>query len=175
MKRLQIFLLMFSVLVSCVDDFPEYYWGTVSALKNGEPWNGQIFAGLYEPYGFFIHVDVFNDQGIHRELFIISKIPAEEQRNRIDTIRERVDTVLTAASYGTSDGDVQGDLFIVLEGEFENYVTVTSYSEITGEVRGEFAVSFIFGERGGHRSDPSAPDTIRFTKGEFHTLIREPL
>ena len=176
MKKIIISFTLIFWLVSCEDEFPNYYWGEASALKNGQPWYGRIYA-LPNPqfgYGFDILIDVFNDWEFHREGLSFFKIPYSVHHNLIDTINARIDTLLIAAFYATSiGGDALGDVFKVYNGESKNYITVTAYNEITGEVRGQFAVAFIFVERGSTRSDPSAPDTIRFTKGQFHTIIRE--
>lgn len=179
MKRLLILSILIPVLYSCKEEqslIPDIYWGEVSAIKNGQPWSGLIYARPNEPYGFYIRIEVFNEQEFHREALTIFKIPNELKKNRIDTVQAEIDTLLTGASYATlvDDGDVLGDLFKVYEGEMENYITITSYNEETGEVRGNFEVAFVFGEGVvGTKSDPTAPDTIRFTNGQFHTKIRE--
>ena len=178
MKNLVLLLAVLVSFQSCKDDpsfIPDIYWGEVSALKNGQPWKGLIYAQPNKPYGFFVRIDVFKNQEFHREALTIFKIPYDIQKNTIDTIRFEIDTALTGASYATlvDDGDVLGDGFKVYEGETENYITVTSYNEETGEVGGEFEVTFVFSEPGGNRSDPSAPDTIRFTNGQFHTKVKE--
>lgn len=175
MKNLNfIIMILFIGLPSCkketLSTIPDIYWGEVSATKNGESWTGKVYAGRIriESYGFFVTVDVYNGQEFMRERLILSKIPYLEQANTIHL----VDTVLTDASYGTlvDDGDVVGDIYKVIEGESDNFVTITSYNEETKEVKGNFQVTFVFDETD-TKSDPTAPDTIRFTSGEFHTKI----
>lgn len=179
MKNLLILLTVLTAFQSCQEEpslIPDIYWGEASAIKNGEPWNGLIYAQPDEPYGygFSISINAFNKQQILRENLHFYKIPYIVKKNKIDTIELRIDTVLTGASYNTilDDGDVLGDIFDVYNGASENYIRVTSYDENSGEVRGEFAVTFVFDETD-NRSDPTAPDTIRFTNGQFHTKIRE--
>lgn len=179
MKYFMIFLIPLTILQSCKEDpsiIPDIYWGEASAIKNGEPWSGRIYAQPNEPYGygFDISIDVFNNQEFLREVLHIAKIPYNMSKTKIDTLDIRVDVTLTAASYSSlvDDGDVLGDLFKVYEGEEENYIIITEYNEETGEIRGEFEVAFVFDEGPlGTRSDPTVPDTIRFTNGTFHTKI----
>lgn len=180
MKNLSfIVIILFIGLPSCkkenVSTISDIYWGEVSATKNGEPWTGKIFARLSNTR-FNVIVDVYNEQKFLREVFRIFKIPIQEQWNKIDSIKPNVDTALTRASYATlvDDGDVVGDIFNVLDGESENFVTITSYNEETNEVKGNFQVTFVFDETD-NKSDPTARDTIRFTNGEFHTKVMSEL
>ena len=181
MKNLLISLIFVMTLQSCREEpslIPDIYWGEASATKNGQPWSGLIYAQPNEPYGYWfdISIRVFNTQEFLRESLFFFKIPYAIQNNQIDTIEARVDTTRTGAFYATlvDDGDVVGDIFDVYNGESENYISVTSYDKSSGEVRGEFAVTFVF-DVTDNRSDPTAPDTIRFTNGQFHTKIRENL
>ena len=181
MKNLLLLSILAFSIQSCEEEqsiIPDVYWGEVSATKNGQPWSGLIYAQPNEPYGygFSISIDVYNKQEFLRESLHIAKIPYEFGRNRIDTLGIRVDTLLTAASYATlvNDGDILGDLFKVYEGETESFISITSYNEKTGEVSGDFEVIFVFGEGVvGTKSDPTAPDTVRFANGKFRTKIRE--
>ena len=176
--RILIILLAFMSLQSCKKDqsaIPNIYWGEVTAIKNGEVWTGKIYAQSNEPFdGFTIRVDVYDKWEFQREALFLAKIPYKEQRNLIDTIKASVDTTLTGASYATlvDDGDVLGDIFKVYGEKTDNHVTITSYNERTKEVKGEFQVTLIF-DKLDSRSDPSAPDTIRFTNGKFHTKIKD--
>ena len=155
---------------------PDIYWGEVTALKNGEPWNGKIRAApnAIFGYGFDIRIDVYNGYDIQIESFKITKIPYLERYYIIDTIKSNVDSVLTGASYGTLlGGDVIGNLYNVFPGDINNFITVTSYNETTREVEGAFEVMFVKRPIQGYIGDPSSPDTLRFTNGIFHTKVNE--
>lgn len=162
-------------LQSCqkeTSDFTDLYWGEASALRNGQPWRGLIYARPHSPYGFYIRMDVYNAQGFQREALTIFKIPATVQHNQIDTIRADADTTLTGATYSTQvdDGDVLGDLFKVYH-HGGNYVNVSSFNKATGEVSGEFAVTLVFAGPPDTRSDPAITDTVHFTGGQFRAKV----
>lgn len=153
---------------------PDIYWGEVTALKNGESWNGKIRAtpnALYG-YGFDIRVDVYNEYDIKIEYFNIARIPYLERYYIIDTIKSYVDTVLTGATYLTLNGDVIYNSYDVFPGDIDNFINVTSYNETTREVEGAFEVMFVKIQRP-PGNIPSSPDTLRFTNGIFHTKVNE--
>jgi len=52
----------------------------------------------------------------------------------------------------------------------DNFLEITDYDSISGEIEGIFQLTFVRDpEYLDYNPDPSAPDTIRFTDGWFHT------
>ncbi len=149
---------------------PAIYWGEITALKNGEPWRGEIRANpnKLEGDGFDISVDVYDDKSIRIEFLSIVRIPLLEQYTIVDTLLfpEGIMGKSTSAGYGLSHDDAQIAFYYVLEEDgITNYINVTSYNEATGEVKGEFEISYL------QTRAQSVPDTVRFTEGLFHTRI----
>jgi len=168
-------LLLFLFGGACKEEsrvIPDIYWGEITALKNGVPWQGEIRANLnkLEGDGFNISVGVYNENAIKIEFLSIVKIPLQQGYNIVDTLLFPEDTVIrsTSASYGLSHGDAQLAFYYVLEEDgFVNYINVTSYNETTREVKGEFEIAYL------ETRAESIPDTVRFTNGKFYTRINE--
>lgn len=152
---------------------PELYWGSVSAIKNGVAWEAEIYAGENKPYnqGIDIIVDKFNIKRFRRERVGLFKIPKVIGIYPLVQTDVRIIDSLTGASYHTlqDDGDAGGDSYYLFKNDqFENLVELT---EIKGkEIKGTFQVSFIKDLRYG-AADPSAPDTVVFKEGRFHTRL----
>jgi hypothetical protein len=173
MKYILILGLMICSSCQKNDEKPELYWGSVSAIKNGIAWEAEIYAVENKPYnqGFDIIIDKLNNRGFHREGLYFFKIPLKAGGYSLSITGVRILDDLTGASYGTylDDGDVVGDSFNLFEhDDMENRIEIT---EIRGkEIKGTFQVSFVKDLRYGE-ADPSAPDTIVFKYGKFHTRI----
>jgi hypothetical protein len=174
MKYIFVLIAVFATLAcSKKDNAPRWHWGTVTAEKNGALWEGEIYAGQNRPYGqgIDIMIDRFNDRGFNRERIYLFKIPQMQRRYPLVNTDAREIDSLVGAVYHTSldDGDVAGDSYVLLSGDStENYVEIT---EIKGkELYGRFQMSFIKGLSFGEQ-DPSAPDTVIFKNGIFHTRL----
>lgn len=152
---------------------PELYWGSVSAIKNGVAWEAEIYAGENRPYnqGIDIGIEKFNSKRLRREGLYFFKIPLNTGVYPLSETDVRIIDSLTGAFYNTllDDGDVAGDAYYLFSGEhIENQIEIT---EIKGkEIKGTFQVSFLKDLRYG-AADPSAPDTVVFKNGKFHTRI----
>ncbi|MCB0395060.1 MAG: hypothetical protein KDD36_00310 [Flavobacteriales bacterium] len=153
------------------------YEGEATAVKNGQPWRALIEGIPSKPfgYGFDLNIDVYNEYQFLRESLYIFRIPYKNQWNMIDTIDAHTDSVITGAFYATlqEDGDVIDNVYHVIPMiGFDNFIKVTHYDEITGEVRGEFQLIMVI-DPDDPKHYPNAVDTIRFEHGKFNTVIRK--
>ncbi len=87
MKNLLMLLTVLTAFQSCQEEpsvIPDIYRGEATATKNDQPWSGLIYAHPYESphelYGFYIHIDVYNERELLREVLIIFKIPYNVQK-----------------------------------------------------------------------------------------------
>jgi len=166
-------------LQSCKEEesyIPDIYWGEANALKNGESWTGLVYAQTDNPEEFVLNIDVYHKKEFRKESFVIFNIPYKVQKNKIDTVRIGAFNSATGGYYDYSISYIENCFTenrfkMVNEVNSENYVTITSYNEDTKEVWGEFQASLIVDNT--FRKWPSAPDSIRFMKGKFHTMIKE--
>lgn len=153
---------------------PDVYWGEVTAEKNGEEWEANIYGVIDKPYkqGIDIIIRRHNEKGFLREDLFFFKIPDKLGKYPIEITDVRTIDNLTGANYGTSldDGDVAGDFFELMTGQSDNFIEIDKKEG--KEIWGNFQVSFIKDLKYGE-SDPSAPDTIVFKSGKFHTKIEE--
>ena len=168
---------------------PSPFWGTVSVVLNGQAWIppgwGVQIAGsktlwinsLNEPpcnpdvVNFEIHKQ--NPDGYLREQIAVGKIPPIIGTYPVEVMRNCNVSTAVGANYSLlgADGDVLMDSYKVLESE-NNFVEVTSYHASTGEIKGNFNITFVFNTGFDRRKDvQSIPDTVRFTNGQFHTRI----
>ena len=152
---------------------PHCIGGRYRQLKNGDFWDAEIYAGNNKPYsqGIDILVEKFNNKGFKREEIYMYKIPMEMGRFNLDRTDVREVDTLVGSKYFTlqDDGDVGGDsYFLLLNDSIPDFIEIT---EIDGkEILGNFQMSFVKDLRYGE-ADPTAPDTIVFLDGKFHTRL----
>jgi hypothetical protein len=175
MKKILILYVFLAFSCQKDDSSPYFnkYWGQVQATKNGQEWKGKVYALYNEPYnqGLDIIVSKVDAKGDERESLSFYKIPVKIGIYPISMTEVRDIDSLTGAFYTTflAVGDVLGDVFHpLLTDEVTDYVEI---SEIRGlEIFGKFQVSLVK-IPGTGEVDPSAPDTIVFNNGIFHTRI----
>jgi len=163
---------------SCDKEEPrwqKYHWGEATASKNGIAWKGEprcVIDTRY-PQGIDIIIDVYNEKNFHREDLLFFKIKNEIGNYSITPSNLYAYDSIPGASYGTSidDGDVAGDSYDLIEGIVENKLTIDKKKG--DEIWGTFQVALIK-DKTFPPQDPSAPDTVVFTNGKFHTkLLKE--
>ena len=173
------FLALFLILVtwlSCNKDDPwsDIYWGEASVLSNGELQEARIRASpsARNNLGIAIQIHFFNEQNIQRGGLNLFKIPYELGSYMLSKTQTVDMDSLSGASFATrvADGDVIGDFYDLLEGEIENEVTIDRIED--EEIWGTFQVAFVKDTTYGE-GDPTAPDTLIFTDGQFHTKVFE--
>ncbi|SHI93270.1 hypothetical protein SAMN05444280_10850 [Tangfeifania diversioriginum] len=146
-------------------------WSKVKAQKDGQYWEAEAIAYRVEIGSSYkigeIQANIFNEYGFLREnlstgnidpLIGKQKIPG----SRTDTLYSRYITIM-------ADGDVTEDQFIVLEDE-DNFIDIQQLDMDKMEMSGIFQVTFVR-DANDRITNPSLPDTIRFTEGEFHLKI----
>ena len=195
MKWTFIALLLAGLLPSCKDDdqidLPSHLFmdnGDVTVLMNGEDISSgftvRVAARVGSSTSCFpgkLNLETIYSisDNVQRKAFGVHNIPLQVGHytiSRIETGNQVCDSNILIASFATSvsDGDVQGDYYLPTENE-DNFVSVASYNETTGEVTGTFQITFVIEleDEPPFKTDPNAPDTIRLTQGQFSAVIRE--
>lgn len=157
-----------------IDPFREYDFGTITALKNGEQWSAEIHgADSNGQFDYFsIGVNRYNQQGYRRENLSIQFIPKEVIKGTLVENCGLNCNYLFETGFRTisDDGDVICDTYrIVEELANENWIEITEFNSENKEFAGTFSATYAIDEQ--EKCNPNAPDTIRFTNGEFHSKI----
>ncbi len=179
MRLILMFIISCSFLFSCNkndDGIGRRQWGTISAMKNGEFWEGEIYS-LSKSYSFEagqgvdIFINRYNEKGYHREELYFYKVPDKVDKYPLSQTSFLDKDSLIGADYFTSvdDGDVLGEIYyLILNDSIEDYIEIT---DVSGkELFGRFQASFAK-DTTSLDGDPSAPDTVIFTNGKFHTKV----
>lgn len=173
MKNLILFSLILIVACYKNDNKPTFHWGEVSAIKNGNIWEAEIYAVTNKPYsqGIDILIEKFNEKGFKREEIFLYKIPLKVGMFDLDSTDVRKVDTLVGSKYFTlqDDGDAGGDsYYLLLNDNISDFIDIR---QIDGkEIKGNFQMSFVKDLRYGE-ADPTAPDTIVFLDGKFHTRL----
>lgn len=153
-----------------------YTYGWVKAIKNGQYWEAHPRASDQSTLDqqnntFGLIFLFFNKKGIPRQklsiLFIPKKTGLYDVLTQSDIV-ERGSTINARYTTIVADGDVTGEGYR-LDESVTNVVTVDSFNEGTGEVTGNFNLSFIIEEE--YDRDPEKPDYITFENGEFYAKL----
>lgn len=175
------FLFLMIVLNGCADDtyfdpMRQLDYGSITALKNGVEWEAQIHGAnnTRQPENFDILASKYNSQGYRRGHLSIQYIPRDITSGKLNQGSCGIDCFSPyQISYRTvsDDGDVVCDSYRLLEDvQNENVLIISDFNSKTNEFRGSFTATFIIVD-GTDKCDPNAPDTIRFTNGQFHSKI----
>ncbi len=174
-KLLLISISLFILLAGCrkEEEDSELYWGEITAMKNGESWQGEIYGVMNNtpPWIGFI-ADVHNERGFLRERLFIFKIPKTAGTYTLNVTEEKSADTLIGAKYNTveADGDAGGESWDVIEdGAWNNHVKIEQVSG--NEIRGSFQVALLK-DTFFALSYSTDPDTIVFTEGRFHTKVK---
>ncbi|MCP4551977.1 MAG: hypothetical protein GY834_08075 [Bacteroidetes bacterium] len=164
-----VFIVFFLIQFSCDKDIiedkhPE--WSKVTALKNKIAWESEAvaFIEISETKTLLsIPANVHNEDGFWREGLSFGNIDLLIGKHIIlgsltDTLYARYTTLM-------ADGDVVEDRFIVCE-DVENFIDIQTLDTIEMKLSGNFKVTFIR-DINDPITNPSLPDTIRFTEGSF--------
>lgn len=114
-----------------------------------------------------------DEAGFERESIGVLNIPRKNGWNRLYKVDYlNPDSLKTIAVYYslTDDGDVICDHYNVIESDsLSNFVQVDSYDKNSSEVSGKFSFKMLIKLP---KCNLSAPDTLVFKNGSFHTVIR---
>lgn len=175
-----VFIIFTIMIFSCGDDDNQdpqrqFDFGSISALKNGEHWSAEIHGfdnnGQWNYFG--IEISTYNVDGFRREGLGISYIDKDILSGELiqPCGANCSDSLQSSFSTISGHGDVVCDRYeLVSELSDENWIEITEYNSDTKEFRGTFRAVFAIDENR-PRCDENAPDTIRFTNGEFHSKI----
>lgn len=179
MRKIMCLVLLITLLVigGCKEDkwwLPDGFWEDVEVLYNEALWEAYV-KGLEHSSqdGMFdLIINHYNEQGFLRGGIAIIKIPKVIGYYPLsETTYHEIDS-LVGASYHTSvaDGDVAGNSYDLFEDNTPNFIEITEFDEVSREVKGRFNANFLIDLDFG-KEDFSAPDTVRFSQGVFHTRI----
>jgi hypothetical protein len=167
MKHLTI-LLTILFLLGCDKTQQEdnRYWGEVSVLKNGEPWQAKPYAAFESKWGkdyIVILMRSFDNNNFLREGFEFLKVPMELGIYDLEASKLGGNYVDIGASYNTfqDDGHILGDMFLLDTTVTENKLEVLSFDKLVGRIEVRFSATFAISKRQTNES----PDTIRFENG----------
>ena len=179
MKYLFLFFtsLVASLVSSCNkqdDPLDKFYWGEVTALKNGSAWEGRPRCLIDKPYeqGIDFIFEMFNEQKFHRDNLFFFKIPNNIGNYQLSITEIRDIDSLQGATYHTSiDDGTSGDSYNLLNGIVDNQIIIDRKEG--DELWGTFQAAFVK-DTTYMPEDPLSPDTVIFTNGRFHTkLLKE--
>ena len=153
--------------------------GEAEVLLNGELWSPQIARAATEECfenRIGIVLEYYNDAGIRNKSLSIANIPLADARYVIQDLPLTGQSCSQDIVYGLfslpiGDGDIVGDYYTPIK-DANNYITITSYDTRKREIRGTFEISLAYNELEGYgRKVLDAPDTVRFTEGEFRIVL----
>lgn len=172
------FMLIASLIIGCKKDktesiYPE--WSKVNALKNDKIWKAKASAQIVKRNSGLIAIpaDVYNDYGELREVLIFDYVPFEPGKYTLLKRIKNSESLRIYAGYTTftADGDVVEDRYDVLEEE-NNFIEIDAVDRANLKMSGTFRVTFVR-DPNDYVSNPSLPDTIRFSEGDFNLKITE--
>ena len=144
--------------------FPPNYWGEASAQKNGIIWKAAPVCqtNFNNNNTSTIEIDSFINGSFLTESLMFQEVPLAI--GTYDVFKSTgVDNGVLDSHLYFWESDVPLGLYHVLEG-FPNQLTISSYDTTSKEIKGAFTLTLLVD----HRPYPGAPDTIRFTNGQFH-------
>ena len=160
------------ITFSCSQD--DTYFGEVSALKNGQNWNGKIYSSFNKPLGLGIdiNIDKFDEFDVLSENLFFFKVPRSVGLYKLSrTLVRNDDDLIGVKLFEIIDGDAIGNSFQTRENNSDqDYIEITKV-ENDNSIEGNFKMTLI---KTIDTIDgiPSIPDTILFTQGKFSTKIR---
>lgn len=157
------------LISSCKKD---EYWGEISALKNGGPWEAKIRVETtaFSSAKVEIFIETFDKDGFFAETLVFFKVPTEIGVYSLSqTVNHPPDDSLTGCHYLNSSGDQLLDIFVIGSSDSTSYIEITEYNEEKGELRGKFNV--ILWPEPGIPGSWNAPDSLIFSDGVFHTRL----
>ncbi|MBL7825046.1 MAG: hypothetical protein JNJ57_00330 [Saprospiraceae bacterium] len=134
------------------------------------PKTERMFHNTTIPDAFDLDFSVFDPSGVWPvESFYIFKIPKKTGKFQLERTTTQDNDNKTGAFYYTlsDQGDVLEEVYI-LEESADNFIDVTYYQQETSA--GSFNATFIIDPDRG-KTNPSSPDTIRITHGEFYLKL----
>jgi hypothetical protein len=161
--------------------------GFLTAKMNGKEWNKtyknayQVTMAIVGTTGSAIPCDsyhvlvseLYNNAGHLRQKLNLIKIPLKKGRYQILPFQNGIckdsDPVYGMFYSLISDGDVLGDDYSVLDSE-NNFVEIEEFNQKTNEIKGSFQLTFVLT---GQARNNLLPDTLKFTGGQFHTILTD--
>jgi hypothetical protein len=177
MKNTLLFIIIASLLFSCKKDTLPLYsawkgvqtYGYAKAKRNGQDWEGSAWWTYVNGDSTKIHfvVNTFDIQGqdtIIIEEFGFLNIPTKVDDYALTDFEEKA-KLLPTAVYGLRIDD-QADALWVTDTKYPNTVTVTSFDETSGMIKGRF--NLVFKKLiDGRDEEGGFPSKVTFEEGTF--------
>ena len=160
----------FALFFACCKKDGNEYWGNISALKNGSPWEGKIRAEqtIFSSVKAEIFIETFDKDGVLTETLFFYKVPKKVGTYHLSqTINSPPDDSLTGCFYTNGYKDELFDIYDLVFSDSTSYLEITEYNEEKGELRGKFNLILWPSIPGSW----NAPDSLVFSDGVFHTRI----
>lgn len=140
------------------------HWGESSAQKNGLSWTADpvCWIDIVDHSTMHIELDSTINGYFLTESLSFHEVPAMTGSYDISKSAGSPNGEADAYLYFW-ESDVPLGLYHVLEGH-PNQLTISSFDTTSKEIKGSFTLTLLVD----HRPYPGAPDTIRFTNGQFH-------
>jgi hypothetical protein len=155
---------------SCGKD--DYYWGTFTAKKNGDPWIAEIRTtnSSLSTSKININIHTISQSGEVLEKLSLFKVPATVGLYRLSyTFNQPPDDSLVGCIYSNGYQDQLIDSYLLSPNDSTSYLEITAYDSKTKEIEGRFSLIVWPFAKGSW----NAPDSIVFSNGAFHTRIQE--
>ena len=160
------------ITFSCSQD--DIYFGEVSALKNGQDWNGKIYSSINKPLGLGIdiNIDKFDENDLISENLFFFKVPKIVGFYKLSKTEVRNDDDLIGAKLiEIIDGDALGSVYELKETNTDQDFIEIIEIDSDNNIKGNFQMTLV--KRLDTISGNSPiPDTLLFTKGNFRIQIR---
>lgn len=149
---------------------PDYYWGEVSTLRNGEPWSGDI-RGSKRDGLLDIRAYNYTSPGISDESILINRVPNKVGHYGIPLFPPiNSGDEIFARFFTLVGGDALEGVYNIDPNDTTSFVKIRSITNSIFE--GEFQLVFLLSPDRRERH-PHLPDTVRFTDGVFRTKIMD--
>ena len=156
---------------SCKKD-NDYYWGTMTAQKNGVSWEGKIRAtkSNIADSKIEIYINTLDQDELPLETLGFFKVPLLLGRHRFSyTFNQPPDDSLIGCGYTNGFQDQLYDSYLLSVQDSTSYLEITAFDSKKKEIRGKFNLQVWPYIKGSW----NAPDSIIFSSGEFHTRISD--
>jgi len=169
----KILLLILAIIAffSCRKD-DDYYWGTISAQKNGAPWSAKIRAtkSNSDDSKVEIIINTLDKNDVILETLGFYKVPRVGGQYYLSpTFNASQSDSLIWCFYTNGYLDQLHDSYLPSPQDSTSFFEITEFDSKKEEIKGRFNLIVWPDIKGSW----NAPDSIVFSGGEFHTRIND--
>lgn len=160
---------------SSIELEPEFEWnGDAFAIRNGMPWNAKcstVRSSSY-PGKFGLLFMLLDGKGLDRNGISFRHLPYKTGKYyplQLEYDGTQADSVLTCSCTTTIDGDLVGDVYIILK-DSAAVITIDSIDGV-GNISGTFSGTFVRMLIFDKPLDTASPDTFVFSDGKYRARV----